>query len=241
MLNKEHSMGVHQRLCVAATVALVLVCGGSVQSSAQKDKDWQTTFSVDKKTLGVTGSNPYFNLTPGYQLSFRHGKETDVITVLNEVKRIDGVDARAVEDREFDANGKLVELTRDYYAIDSKTNDVYYFGEDVDVYDKDGKVKSHEGSWLSGVNGAAFGLMMPARPREGQRFYQEQAPAVAMDRVEIGSIVEKLNVPAGKFTNVVHVIESTPLEIGHADKWYVSGIGMIKDEKMELVQYGMKK
>jgi hypothetical protein len=234
-------MTVHQRVCVVASATLLLFCGASLQSLAQKDRDWQSVFTVDKKTLGVTGSNPYFNLTPGYQLSFRHGKETDVITVLNEVKRIDGVDTRAVEDREFDANGKLVELTRDYYAIDSVTNDVYYFGEDVDVYDKDGKVKNHEGSWLSGVNGATFGLMMPARPRAGQKFYQEQAPAVAMDRVEIASITEKLNVPAGKFTNVVHVIESTPLEIGQAHKFYVSGIGMVKDEDMELVQYGMKK
>src|SRR4030095_5408648 len=234
-------MGVHQRFSALATVALLLICGGSVLSRAQKDSYWQTVFNVDKKTLGVTGSNPYFNLTPGYQLSFRHGKETDVITVLNEVKRIDGVDTRPVEDREFDANGKLVELTRDYYAIDSATNDVYYFGEDVDVYDKDGKVKSHEGSWLSGVNGATFGLMMPARPRPGQKFYQEQAPAVAMDRVEISSITEKVNVTAGKVTNVVHVIESTTIEIGQAHKFYVSDIGMVKDEDMELVEYGMKK
>src|SRR5678815_155946 len=224
----------------AAALLVLLIYGSLTQAGAQKDRDWQTIFSVDKKTLGVVGSNPYFNLTPGYQLSFRHEKETDVITVLNEVKRIDGVDTRVVEDREYDGNGKLVELTRDYYAIDSSTNDVYYFGEDVDVYDKDGKVKGHEGSWLSGVNGATFGLMMPARPKAGQKFYQEQAPGLAMDRVEIASVSAKLNVPAGKFTNVVEVIESTPLEIGQAHKWYVSGIGMIKDEKMELVQHGMK-
>ena len=238
-------MTVPQKFCLGTTLTLLLIWGGPVQSRAQKDAqkdiDWQTIFRVEKKTLGIVGSNPYFNLTPGYQLSYRHGKESDVITVLNEVKRIDGVDTRVVEDREFDGNGRLVELTRDYYAIDSATNDVYYFGEDVDVYDKDGKFKSHDGSWLSGINGATFGLMMPARPRAGQKFYQEQAPAVAMDRVEFASITDKLNVPAGKFMNVVHVIETTPLEIGKADKWYVSGIGMVKDDEMELVQHGMKK
>ena len=41
--------------------------------------------------------------------------------------------------------GKLVEVTRDYYALDSVTNDVYYMGEDVDVY-QNGKVASHAGS-----------------------------------------------------------------------------------------------
>src|SRR5689334_15715468 len=127
--------------------------------AAQAATDFQSVFPVDKKTLGVKGSNAYFILTPGYQLSYKHGNDTDTLTVLNETKMIDGVETRVIEDREA-KNGRVVEVTRDYYAIDSVTNDVYYFGEDVDVY-KDGKVASHAGSWLSGVNGAKFGLMMP--------------------------------------------------------------------------------
>jgi hypothetical protein len=224
---------------VAAGLVLVIY-GGLLWSQSQKDRDFQTVFSVDKKNLGVKGSNPYFNLTPDYQLSYRHGKATDVVTVLDEIKRIDGVDSRVVEDREFNNDGKLVELTRDYYAIDVSTNDVYYMGEDVDEYDKNGKVKGHEGSWLSGVKGAKFGLMMPANPRAGQKFYQEQAAGVAMDRVEIVSVSETLAVPAGKYTQVVHAVETTPLEAGKANKWYVSGIGAIKDDDMELVKFGMK-
>jgi len=221
----------------AALIVLFLYIG-NVRSQPQDNKTWQSVFAVDKKTLGVKGENPYFNLTPGYELSFKNGKETDVITVLNEVKRIDDVDTRVVQDREFNADGRLVELTRDYYAIDAATNDVYYFGEDVDNYDKNGKISGHEGSWLSGVKGAKFGLMMPANPKTGQRFYQEQAPGVAMDRVEIASITATVTVPAGKFTRVVHVIETTPLESGKSEKWYVTGVGMVKDDKMELVRNG---
>jgi len=134
--------------------------------------DWQATFAVDKKNLGTKGSNPYFNLTPGYQLSYKNGNETDTLTVLNETKLIDGVETRPIEDREL-KNGQVIEVTRDYYAIDSATDDVYYFGEEVDVY-KNGEVASHEGTWLSGEKGAKFGLMMPAKPKAGQRFYQEQ-------------------------------------------------------------------
>ena len=221
----------------AALIVLFLYIG-TVRSQPQDNKTWQSVFAVDKKTLGVKGANPYFNLTPGYELSFKNGKETDVITVLNEVKRIDDVDTRVVQDREFNADGRLVELTRDYYAIDAATNDVYYFGEDVDNYDKNGKISGHEGSWLSGVKGAKFGLMMPANPKTGQRFYQEQAPGVAMDRVEIASITATVTVPAGKFTRVVHVIETTPLESGKSEKWYATGVGMVKDDKMELVRNG---
>src|SRR5215510_12529053 len=106
-----------KRSIVAAGLVLV-ICGGMLWSQTPKERDFQTIFSVDKKNLGVKGSNPYFNLTPGYQLSYRHGKATDVVTVLDEIKRIDGVDSRVVEDREFNGDGKLVELTRDYYAID---------------------------------------------------------------------------------------------------------------------------
>jgi len=225
-------------LKTGALVALLLYVGTD-QSQSRSDQGWQSVFTVNKKNLGVKGSNPYFNLTPGYELSYRHGKETDVVSVLNEIKRIDDVDTRVVQDREVDADGRLVELTRDYYAIDAATNDVYYFGEDVDVYDKKGKVSSHEGSWLSGVKGAKFGLMMPASPKRGQKFYQEQAPGVAMDRVEIASITDTLTVPAGKFTNVVHVVETTPLESGKSEKWYAAGVGAVKDDDMELVRHGV--
>jgi hypothetical protein len=201
-------------------------------------KDWQSTFSVDKKTLGVRGTNPYFNLTPGYQLSYAHKNDSETVTVLDETRIIDEVTTRVVEDREFQ-NGRLAELTRDYYAIDSITNDVYYFGEDVDVF-KNGKIVDHEGSWLSGVKNANFGLMMPAKPKPGQRFYQEQAPGVGMDRAEIVSNNVSINTPAGKFGNTIYVVETSSLEMGSSKKWYAPGVGPVKDGDMILVKYGMK-
>jgi len=218
-------------------ISLLLACSGTLTS--QNSSNFQTAFPADKKTLGVKGSNAYFNLTPGYRLSYKHGDTIDTLTVLNESKLIDGVETRAVEDRET-KNGALVELTRDYYAIDSVTNDVYYFGEEVDIY-KNGKVVSHEGTWLSGVKSAKFGLMMPGNPKQGQKFYQEQAPGVAMDRAEIVSVDEKVRTPAGAFDRCVHVRETSPLEKGLKDhKWYAAGVGQVKDEKLELVEYGGK-
>jgi hypothetical protein len=205
---------------------------------SQGKKDWQSAFTVEKSNLGLKGNNPYFNLTPGYQLSYAHKNDTEVVTVLDETRVIDGIATRVVEDREFH-NGKLAELTRDYYAIDSLTNDVYYFGEDVDEY-KNGKVSGHGGSWASGVKNAKFGLMMPAKPVAGQRFYQEQAPGVGMDRAEIVSIQSSISTPAGKFTNVIYVVESSPLEIGSSKKWYAAGVGAVKDGDMLLTKSGMR-
>jgi hypothetical protein len=197
---------------------------------------WQKEFPVDKARLGTKGDNPYFNLTPGYRLEYQHGDEADVLTVLDETKLIDGVETRVVEDRET-RKGQVVELTKDYYAIDSSTNDVYYFGEEVDAY-KNGKIAGHEGTWLSGVKGAKFGLMMPASPKPGQKFYQELAPRVGMDRVQVVSVAESVVTPAGSFDNCVHVVETSPIEKGlHDHKWYARGIGQVKDGSMLLVRW----
>lgn len=219
---------------IAMIVALPLAVWGGpfFQQSAA---DWLSVFQVDKAKLASAGTNPYFILTPGYQLVYEKGREKVTVTVLDETKFVDGVETRAVEDRET-KNGQLVELTRDYYAIDAATRDVYYFGEDVDVY-RDGKVIGHEGAWLSGAMGAKFGLMMPGTVEPGMRFYQEQAPRVAMDRVELVSVGQRITTPAGTFENCVHFRESTPLEPGVTDhKWYAPGVGCVKDGSMPLVR-----
>lgn len=216
-------------------IGLTLAATIAVLAWAAAAEDWQSSFAVDKKNLGVSGANPYFILQPGHRLRYAHGKDTATTTVLAETKIVDGVTTRVVEDRET-KNGQLVELTRDYYAIDSKTGDVNYFGEDVDVY-KGGKVVGHEGAWLSGVKGARFGLMMPGEIRPGRKFYQEQAPGIAMDRAEVISVGERITTPAGTFENCVHIKETSPLEKGMADhKWYAPGVGLVKDGEFVLVK-----
>ena len=59
------------RLTSAALLAL-----GVLTLGAQTTKDWQSEFPVNRMTLGVKGSNPWFNLTarlPAY-LPARHGR-----------------------------------------------------------------------------------------------------------------------------------------------------------------------
>jgi hypothetical protein len=195
---------------------------------------WRDTFNVDKSSLADTGRNPYFILEPGYRLTYRDGQDTLTITVLDYTAKIDGVIARVVEERETES-GQLAEVSRNYFAIDPASGDVYYFGEAVDTYDA-GKVTGHGGSWLSGSNGARFGLAMPGKPAIGQMYYQEYAPGAAMDRGEIVSLTDELSVPAGAFKNVLRVRESSGLEAGVEDKWYAPGVGLLKDEDFVLVK-----
>ena len=205
---------------------------------------WLDSFGVVEKNLLSTGRNDYFILEPGYQLTFE-GKEYSApvqltITVLNETKRVDGVDTRVVEERET-VNGKLVEVSRNYFALDPTAHDIYYFGEDVDIY-KGGKVINHDGSWLSGINGAKYGRAMSGSPRVGERYSQEVAPGVAMDRAETVSTNEIIRTPAGLFGLCVKIEETTPLEPQSKEyKYYAPQVGLIQDGDLKLVKHGQMK
>jgi hypothetical protein len=211
----------------------------STRTSEQKPGDgaWLTEFAVEKAELSATGRNPYFSLEPGYQLIFEDGKERLVITVLDETKTVDGVETRVIEERETKA-GKLVEVSRNYFAISQRSNSVFYFGEDVDLYKND-KIVNHEGAWLAGDKGAKFGLMMPGQVALKARYYQEIAPKVALDRAEVVSLSETVKTPAGEFKNCLKVEETTPLEPGVKEyKYYTPEIGLVQDGSLKLVKYG---
>jgi hypothetical protein len=111
----------------------------------------------------------------------------------------------------------------------------------VDEY-KEGKIVRHGGSWRAGEKGARFGLFMPAAPKVGQKFYQEIAPKVAMDRVEIASVSETAEVPAGRFHTCVKTNETTPLEPGALEhKLYAPNVGLISDGDLKLVRHGPRR
>jgi hypothetical protein len=162
------------------------------------------------------------------------------ITVLDETRNVGGVETRVIEERETNS-GQLVEVSRNYFAISKRTGDVFYFGEEVDIY-RNGKVVDHEGAWLSGVKGAKFGLMVPGQPMLKAKYYQEIAPGVAMDRAEVVSLVETVKTPAGEFRNCLKTEETTPLEPGVKEsKYYARGVGLVQDGSLKLVKYGTVK
>ena len=221
-------------------VALLVVVSSAAAAAMQS---FQEKFPVDATDLATSGENPYFILKPGYQLSLAtKGVKPDtlVVTVLDETKTVGGIEARIVEERET-GGGELVEVSRNYFAINPKTSDVYYLGEDVDTYKK-GKIANHEGSWHHGERGATLGLMMPGKPVAGAKFYQEQAKGVAMDRAEIVSLTEKLTTMAGAFSNCLKSKETSPLEpLAREYKLYAPGVGLIKDGDFELVSHAFIK
>jgi hypothetical protein len=220
------------------TVLAALAAAPALGIAAERDDAaWTAEFSVDKAELSPTGRNPYFILEPGYQLVLEGGDERLVVTVLPETRVVDGVETRIVQEYESEG-GQVVEISRNFYAISKRTGSVYYFGEEVDFY-KNGKISSHEGTWLAGVKGAKMGLIMPGEPLLGARYYQEIAPDAAMDRAEVMSLTDTVKAPAGELKNCLKVEETTPLEPGVKEyKRYAHGIGMAQDGSVKLVKYG---
>ncbi len=207
--------------------------------TAGKSKEWEK-ISTKGCTFKTTGKNKYFILEPGFQIVLKDEKEKVTITVLNKTKKIGNVLTRVVEERE-EKRGKIKEVSRNYFAICKETGDVFYFGEDVDIYKK-GKIVKHKGAWSAADKGCKPGVIIPGKISKGKKYYQEIAPGKAMDRGEILSINETLKTPAGTFRNCIKILDTSALKPKEKDyKIYAPGIGMIQDEDLLLVKYGFIK
>jgi hypothetical protein len=207
---------------------------------AKGTDSWQKEFAISKCNLVTTGRNEYFVLEPGFQLVLEGGDTKLQITVLNETKVVDGVTTRVVEEKEW-KDGKLYEVARNYFAMCEQTKDVFYFGEDVDFYEND-KVVKHDGTWLAGKSGNKAGLLMPGAPQLKMKYYQELAPGVAMDRAEIVSLTETCKTPAGTFSKCMKVKEGSAIELTATEyKYHAPGIGLVRDEDLQLIKYGFIK
>ncbi|HKZ61869.1 MAG TPA: CHRD domain-containing protein [Nitrososphaera sp.] len=217
--------------------------GGEIRgqvSCEQTDEGWLDSFNLEDCELASLGTNDYFYLEPGYNLTLEGQEDEEniqlIVTVLNETKIVNGIETRIVEERESE-DGELIEISRNYFAICTETNDIFYFGEGVDIYEG-GEVVGHEGAWIAGEDDARPGMIIPAKPTVGLKYYQEVAPGVAEDRAEIISLNEVVDTPAGHFEDVLKVEETNLLESGEKEyKFHALGIGLIQDAQLKLVEY----
>jgi len=187
--------------------------------------------------LSATVDNPYFPLEPGTSRRYE-GQEVDPDTgepvdlrVREHVSpvpdEIAGVPVTTLAVQEYD-NGQLTETTSDYHA-QGADGTVYYLGEDVNMYE-DGQLVSHEGSWIAGEGANQAGEFMPAEPRVGDRFAQEQAPGVAEDISTVVAIDLTLETPVGTFSGCVKTQDLNPLDQSIEYKYYCPEVGLVREE-----------
>jgi len=207
--------------------------GSSTQPMASSE-GWQDKFDVDKSDLAARGMSQYIVLQPGRRAEYQSKDGKMTITVLPETKTVDGVQTAIVEERQSEG-GKLKEVSRNFFAINNKTGDLYYFGEEVDEY-KDGQIVGHEGAWISGQDGAHFGMLLPGQPKVGQKYYAEMAPR-AKDRCEVKDTNAKVTTPLlGTFNGCLKIDETSPIEKSTSHKVYAPNVGLIEDDEMVLVR-----
>ena len=227
-------------LLVLFVVGEFSALSGSGVALAGNGTTWTHEFNIENRTFSSIGRNEFFILEPGYQLTLEGKDEEDtitlVITVLNETVMVGNVETRVVEERESE-NGELIEISRNFFAICTETQSVFYFGEDVEMYE-DGKLVSHEGEWRADNVNYKAGIMMPGLILLGSRYHQEYAPGVAMDRAEIISTTITMKTPAGTFENCLRMEENNPVDGETEYKVHAPGIGLIKDEDLLLISYG---
>jgi hypothetical protein len=176
--------------------------------------------------------NPYLPLVDGARWVYDgvvDGEEEHVeVVVTGERRTIVGIDAVVVRDTVRDAGGMVTEDTEDWFAQDTDGN-VWYLGEASQDFEN-GELVSTEGSWETGVDGAAPGLAMPAEPIAGMRYAQEDKPGEAEDMAEVVEVGDRLLVR-----------EWSPFEPGIVEqKAYEAGVGMTAEEVVEGGEGGLE-
>jgi hypothetical protein len=97
----------------------------------------------------------------------------------------------------------------------------------VDEY-KEGKIVSHDGSWLFGKDTPAPGLLFPAEPKLDQKWRSEDVSKEVGEQDEIVSTAATAKTPAGEFRDCVKVKES--LADGTTEyKFYAKGVGVVRE------------
>src|SRR5712691_6972243 len=180
--------------------------------------------------------NPWFPLKPGTTYAYRGLRDgqpaRDVVTVTHKTRMINGVPCAVVEDRLW-LSGRLHERTTDWYTQDSRGN-VWYYGESTAELDNNGNVKSTEGTWLAGRDGAKPGIYMPADPKVGLSGRQEFYKGHAEDHFVVLSLHAAVKAPYTSSQDALLTKEWTPLEPGTIDhKFYVRGIGTVLEQAVK--------
>jgi hypothetical protein len=227
-------------IAVAIAVLALTACGGggskSKSSSASSLPQGTKPVKLDPADFTTNIDNPYWPMRPGSHWVYREVENGETqrvdVTVTNQSKTLAGIEARVVHDR-VSRYGETLEDTYDWYAQDSAGN-LWYLGEDTAEYEN-GKLKTKEGTWAAGVDGAEPGVVVPAHPKQGMTYREEYYAGHAEDGAEVLGVTSQVQVPFGRFQNAMltrnfSTIEPTVEEM----KLYAKGVGPV----MELLISG---
>ena len=247
-------------LTIVATVLVLTACGGgkssatSPTSGGSGSEPTGSSLPVGSKPFPIKASdftthvtNPFWPMKPGdhwvYRETTAEGEvQRNDVVVLDQTKKIMGLDTVVVHDT-VRLHGELTEDTYDWYAQDAQGN-LWYFGEDTAEYEN-GKLKTKEGSWEAGKNGALPGIIMPANPRVGTTYREEYYKGHAEDGASIISTDALAKVPYGRFDHGVQTRNFSGIEPNVIEeKIYAKDVGIVLEitvsggsDRSELISF----
>ena len=236
------------RTWLLAALLPLIACGGDDDAAggdnpAPFDPGTPYQPQVDPAALGPEITNPLFPLPVGatwtLEATTEDGLEQIVVTVLDETREVNGVEARVVRDT-VTVDGEVVEDTWDWYAQDPDGN-VWYLGEDTTEYE-DGEVVCHCGAWEWGVDDALPGVVMLGDPAVGDVYRQEFLAGEAEDYAEVVSLDETVEAGGETYTGCLETNDLSAIDPALSEyKYYCPGVGTVlveePDATEELISY----
>ena len=160
--------------------------------------------------------NPWLPLAPGSEWTYESTDGHTAVVRVPGTTQVAGVEATTVTTVERNRRGRVVGESTSWFAQD-RTGNVWHLGD--------------AGVWRAGEDGALAGLAMPATPRVGDGFVQEQAPGVARDEARVLATDGQRTTPFGVYDDLVQLEETSPLEPGRTTlASYARGVGLVLEE-----------
>jgi len=179
----------------------------------------------------------FFPLIPGTQLVYQGRANTggattphtEIFTVTDMVKLVDGVRTRVVLDQDLD-DGQLAESELSFYAQDAAAN-VWVLGEYPEEFDDAGKFTGAPSTWIGGQAKAQGGVLAPGKPKvSDRRFLEGSSPSIDfLDCGQTFALNQRACAPTGCYHGVMVIDEDSPLDPdgGHQRKFYAPGVGVV--------------
>ena len=213
-----------------AFIAIVVAAAGCGGGSSTALPQVAEPSKLDPADFTTAIDNPYWPMAPGDRLIYREtgdegAERRVVVTVTSDTKTIMGIEARVVHDI-VSENGSVVEDTFDWYAQDADGN-LWYLGEDTKEYEN-GKLKTTEGSWEAGVDGAEPGIILPAHPEPGLSYREEYYKGHAEDGASVLTLDAHAKVPYGTYDDLLQTRNYSGIEPDVVEeKFYAQGVGPV--------------
>jgi len=221
--NRPAAVPARLRVLLPALLPALLLTGGCAfglprpVGPAGVDGLQVPTPSPDPRDFVDRIDNPYLPLFPHttwtYESTSTGGRIT--VAVFPEPEEVAGVRTTRVERTEGDRT------TAGFYAQDTAGN-VWSFGADA---------PGTAGDWLAGVDGAEAGLVMPATPRVGDGFEQQDAPGVAEGRSTVLALGVTRTTPYAVRQDLLEIEDRSALDDRVVTRFYAPGLGMVLEER----------